>query len=385
MGAVHTLPEGFPNSTETNTTRALDWTQVYEAVRWIQLLMALLSVLGSGSIIVCVMLQRLCRTPELQPLLLLSVSDMLLALCWLIGAVLFSKHCSSLNTHCYNLHTVEQILYMASFFYTLNYMWDLYRGVREKFYSCLDGFPVQFSNRVSTAGKITALLSGLIPVLLMTPVFVQGNISQCQVNFSEPYRCLLMHTGALYLTPESQQPIRACSLLHTYSIAIFLATFIFTLLSTTAGRDVRRLSWQPAAGLLPCVGPTDGPVPSGLRPVLGPSCGSGVAAGGEAVSVSGRGRGHPLHIPGLHLGLSGFPQLSGVRLDSCTSASSRQDLFFSGRGHSDASAAITEEEEELRSSAQHQLKDWRTDRLSCCYFRHLQHKAREESLNFHFH
>uniref|UniRef100_A0A3Q3SLH7 Transmembrane protein 116 n=1 Tax=Mastacembelus armatus TaxID=205130 RepID=A0A3Q3SLH7_9TELE len=154
---------------------------------------------------------------------------MLLALCWLIGAVLFSKHCSSLNTHCYNLHTVEQILYMASFFYTLNYMWDLYRGVREKFYSCLDGFPVQ----VPAAPAHILQVLHLIPVLLMTPVFVQGNISQCQVNFSEPYRCLLMHTGALYLTPESQQPIRACSLLHTYSIAIFLATFIFTLLSTT--------------------------------------------------------------------------------------------------------------------------------------------------------
>lgn len=78
---------------------------------------------------------------------------------------------------------------------------------------------VQFSNRVSTAGKIRALLSGwvqtcsdrvqftwrvtqtcwrtvsdsecvcrLIPVMLMTPVFIQGNISQCQANSSEPYR-----------------------------------------------------------------------------------------------------------------------------------------------------------------------------------------------------
>ncbi|XP_035529098.1 transmembrane protein 116 [Morone saxatilis] len=122
-----------------------------------------------------------------------------------------------------------QILYMASFFYTLNYVWDLYKGVREQFYSCSNGYSVQFSNRMSTAGKTTALLSGLIPVLLMTPVFIQGNISQCQANFSEPYRCLLMHTGALYLTSEQHQPVSACSLLHTYSIAIFLATFFLTL------------------------------------------------------------------------------------------------------------------------------------------------------------
>lgn len=32
------------------------------------------------------------------------------------------------------------------------------------------------------------LVLSLFPVLLMAPVFIQGNISQCQANFSEPYR-----------------------------------------------------------------------------------------------------------------------------------------------------------------------------------------------------
>nr|XP_020473014.1 transmembrane protein 116 [Monopterus albus] len=233
MSAAQGLQELFTNSSVKNTTGARDWSEVYEAVKWIQLVMALLSILGSGSIIICVMLQRLCRAPELQPLLLLSASDMLLALCWLSGAMLFSNHCNSWSAYCYNLHTVEQVLYMASFLYTLNYVWDLYRGIREMFYSCLDGYSVQFSNRVSTAGKVTALLSVLIPVLLMTPIFIQGNISKCQANSSEPYRCLLMHTGALYLTLEQQQPIKVCSLLHAYSITIFLATFIVTLISIT--------------------------------------------------------------------------------------------------------------------------------------------------------
>ncbi|XP_068567698.1 transmembrane protein 116 [Cebidichthys violaceus] len=190
--------------------------------------MALLSVLGSASVIVCVKSQRLNLTPELQPLFLLSVSDLLLAVCWLIGAALFSQHCSSLNTLCYHLHTVEQILYMASFFYTLNYVLNLYTGIRDKFYSCINQVPLQVSSRV-----ITALLSGLFPVLLMTPVFIQGNISQCQANFSEPYRCLLMHTGALYLTSQHQQPITACARLRTYHLAIFLASFFLTLLSIT--------------------------------------------------------------------------------------------------------------------------------------------------------
>ncbi|KAK5861648.1 hypothetical protein PBY51_017107 [Eleginops maclovinus] len=230
MWSTERLREALPNSSIENTTAAHDWTQVYEVVRWIQLSMALLSVLGSGSIIVCVALQRLSRRPELQPLLLLSVSDLLLALCWVLGAALYSKDCSA-HILCYHLHTVEQVLYMASFFYTLNYVFNLYRGIREQYYSCMDGY-VQVSNRVSTAGRLAALLSGLLPVLLMTPVFIEGNLSHCEANFSEPYRCLLMHTGALFLTAEEQQqPIRACRVLHTYRSGVFLTTFLLTLLS----------------------------------------------------------------------------------------------------------------------------------------------------------
>lgn len=59
-----------------------------------------------------------------------------------------------------------------------------------------------------------------------------------------PYhiRCLLMHTGALYLTSEEHQPITACRLLHMYGIAAFLATFSLTLLSITVSH-VTRHKW----------------------------------------------------------------------------------------------------------------------------------------------
>ncbi|CAN9514469.1 unnamed protein product [Ophioblennius macclurei] len=223
----------FGNAAETNTTGAADWTDVYEAVRWIQLVMASLSILGSWSIIYCLMSQRLSRTPELQPLFLLSVSDLLLALCWLIGFVLFSQHCSSLSVHCYNLHSVEQVLYMASFFYTLNYVWTLHKGLREKLYSCMSGYSVQFSNRVSTAGKLIAVLSCLLPVLLMTPVFILGNISECHANFSHPYSCLLMHTGPLFVPAHRRPLIPPCGVLRSYHSAVFLGSFVITLLAIT--------------------------------------------------------------------------------------------------------------------------------------------------------
>ncbi|XP_075901915.1 transmembrane protein 116-like [Nelusetta ayraudi] len=218
------------NGSESDTTDAQDWKEVYEAVRWIQLVMALLSVLGSSSVIIAVAIRRLGRTLELQPLLLLSLSDLLLALCWLVGATLFSQRCSNVNTLCYQLHTVEQILYMASFLFTLLYVWNLYVGIREKFYGCSGGCAPRVSEWVKAAGQIAALFSGLLPVLMMLPVFIQGNLSDCQANFSEPYRCLLMHTGALYLTPQDQPRVPACRWLHTYGLAVFLAMFLLTLL-----------------------------------------------------------------------------------------------------------------------------------------------------------
>jgi len=46
-------------------------------------------------------------------------------------------------------------------------------------------------------------------------------------------RCLLMHTGALYLTSGHQQLSRTCSMLHTYHTVVFLVTFLLTLLSIT--------------------------------------------------------------------------------------------------------------------------------------------------------
>ncbi|KAM9309855.1 transmembrane protein 116 isoform 3-T4 [Pholidichthys leucotaenia] len=205
--------------------------KVYQAGGWIQMTMAALSILGSGSVI-CLLIQTLCRSPELQPLFLLSVSDLLLAVCWLIGAVLFLQPCGGHSSPCYNLHIIAQVLFMASFFYTLNYIWNLYQTVIDKFSSCLDGYPAQVSNRVNTAAKVRAVLSGLIPLLFMTPVFIMGNISKCQANFTEPYRCLLMNTGSLHHMSEHHQP--TCRRLHHYHTAVFLFTFLLTLVTITA-------------------------------------------------------------------------------------------------------------------------------------------------------
>ncbi|XP_017308025.1 transmembrane protein 116 isoform X1 [Ictalurus punctatus] len=213
------------HSSQINTTQPTeDWTTVYSAVRWIQMSMALLSILGSGSIIFYTVLQRHVRTSEVQPLFLLCLTDLLLAVSWLSGALLFSSSCDSHAT-CYNLHTVEQTLFMASFFYTLHYVWVLYTGLKEKYYCRQNGFPAQ----ANPCSQLAAVMSCVLPLVLTVPVFITGNASHCYVNFTQPYRCLLLHTGALYLTSQESEILMACKIISDYTITTFLITFFFTL------------------------------------------------------------------------------------------------------------------------------------------------------------
>ncbi|XP_028845904.1 transmembrane protein 116 [Denticeps clupeoides] len=220
------------NATQQNITLPTeDWTPVYSVVRWIQMIMAILSAIGAGSIIVYASFQKLLRTAEIRPLFLLSVADLLLALSWLIGALLYTEACDRRNI-CYNLHAVEQILYMASFFYTLNYVWVLYTRLRDKYYIRLNGYPSQSeSNSASFRGTV-AVISCVLPALLTVPIFITGNLEQCYTNYTQPYKCLLMHTGSLYHRTGvgEEESATACRAIHVYSIAIFLTTFLFTLL-----------------------------------------------------------------------------------------------------------------------------------------------------------
>ncbi|KAK7944513.1 hypothetical protein WMY93_000241 [Mugilogobius chulae] len=205
-----------------NTSAAQDWTQVFVAVRWIQIVVSSVSVLGSSSIIVCVMSQRLRTAPELFPLLWLSLSDLFLSLFWLLGAAILNG--------CFWLRPIEQVLYLSSFCLTLNLVWSQFCCIRTQFTCSITGYTGQISNRVSCKGKMAALLCGVVPVLLMTPVFVQSERSRCQTNNTEPFRCLMMDTGAMFVTSQQPQPIRATAV---YSSSALICCFLLTLAGIT--------------------------------------------------------------------------------------------------------------------------------------------------------
>ncbi|OWK15139.1 TMEM116, partial [Cervus elaphus hippelaphus] len=121
------------------------------------------------------------------------------------------------------------VLYISSFFYTINYIWYLYKELRMK--------PSQSAQRTFSLvidytcriGQIAIILSSLIPLLLMVPVFCLGNVSECFRNFSQSHRCILMYSpppAMAELLPSANTSV--CSTLYFYGLIIFLASFVLS-------------------------------------------------------------------------------------------------------------------------------------------------------------
>ncbi|XP_062446124.1 transmembrane protein 116 isoform X1 [Rhea pennata] len=205
------------------------WQEVYSALQWIQFTMAMLSVIGSSSIIAYAIFQNAMRSPEVRPLFYLSLSDLFLGMCWLAGALLYSTPISKEDLVCYNLQATGQIFYVASFLYTVNYTWHLYMDLKMKYNQNLYRTSSLVIDYVSYIGRVATILSSLIPFLLMVPVFCLGNSSNCYQNFSQKHGCLLMHTEVAMPTNELLTlSDSVCRAMYYYGIGVFLISFLIS-------------------------------------------------------------------------------------------------------------------------------------------------------------
>ncbi|NWU90407.1 TM116 protein, partial [Upupa epops] len=167
--------------------------------------------------------------PQIRPLFYLSLCDLLLGLCWLAGALLHSSPTSKQDLLCYNLQATGQILYVASFLYTVNYTWHLYMDLKTKYNQNLFRMPSQVVDYASCIGRVATISSSLIPFLLMVPVFCLGNSSHCYQNFSQKHGCLLMHTETTSPSSEPQSLSGSvCRAMHFYGIGVFLLSFLIS-------------------------------------------------------------------------------------------------------------------------------------------------------------
>ncbi|XP_029768504.1 transmembrane protein 116 [Terrapene carolina triunguis] len=208
-----------------------DW-QVYSAIKWIQFVMATLSVTGSSSIIAYAVFQNVVRSPEVRPLFYLSLSDLFLGMCWLIGALLSTTPTTNQDVVCYNLQTTGQIFYVASFLYTVNYTWHLYVDLKVKYNQNLYSMSPLVLDHANRIGRIATILSSVIPFLLMVPVFCLGNSNDCYQNFSQNNGCLLMHTETAMLTGQLQtHGVSVCSVIYFYGVGVFLVSFLISFIA----------------------------------------------------------------------------------------------------------------------------------------------------------
>ncbi|XP_046302160.1 transmembrane protein 116 isoform X2 [Marmota monax] len=165
---------------------------VFSAIQWIQFIMAILSIIGSSSLISYAVFKNTPKSPEIRPLFCLSFSDLLLGICWLTEALLYGTSVANKDIICYNLQALGQILYISSFLYTVNYIWYLCTELRMRHNQSGQNTSPLVTDSTCRVGQITFIFSSLIPLLLMTPVFCLGNASECFHNFSQNNRCILM-------------------------------------------------------------------------------------------------------------------------------------------------------------------------------------------------
>nr|XP_006970833.2 transmembrane protein 116 [Peromyscus maniculatus bairdii] len=96
------------------------------------------------------------------------------------------------------------------------------------------GTAAQVIDRSHQCGHVVFILSSLIPLLLMTPVFCLGNVNECFHNFSQSHRCILMYSPPpATIEPLPSTNTSVCSTLYFYGVTVFLASFFFSLLLIT--------------------------------------------------------------------------------------------------------------------------------------------------------
>ncbi|KAM4053946.1 transmembrane protein 116 [Anomaloglossus baeobatrachus] len=207
-----------------NTTEADDLAEVYYNVKWIQVVTSMLSIVGSGSIIGYAVFQNAVRSPEVRSLFYLSVSDLFLSFCWLLGAFLYKANTRGLP--CFNLQSVGQMFYLSTILYTVNFVWQTFRHFRRRISHDLN----QISDTECCIRRITTVLCSVVPVLFIVPVFYYGNMKECYGNRS--HSCLVLNIGS-HVTNDSYKN-NVCAILHTYSTTVFMTTFCLATLSILA-------------------------------------------------------------------------------------------------------------------------------------------------------
>ncbi|XP_066267208.1 transmembrane protein 116-like [Branchiostoma lanceolatum] len=162
-----------------------------EALSYIHMIMATISILATLSIILYSMVKKIFRSAEVRPLFHLAVADLLLAACWLVGSLLWrlDSEDDPGNDRCFYLQLVTEAVHLVTFFLTMNYALNVYIRLKDRENKANNLSLLMSTRWMVWTMRLVYVLSWFIPVLVMIPPALHR--SQVVQGVDTCTRCLM--------------------------------------------------------------------------------------------------------------------------------------------------------------------------------------------------
>ncbi|XP_033111567.1 transmembrane protein 116-like [Anneissia japonica] len=162
-------------------------TDLMYALRYVHIVFACLSILGSSSTIIYSLIKGVVTSEEVRPLFHLSVADLGLAICWVAGAALWSDETEP-NENCVYLQAITEAFHVSTFFLTMNYSLNVYVRIKDRLHRAKKLSTLMSNIKMKWALRMVYILSWLIPIVVMIPVVIYHQ----KLELIPCYRCLLL-------------------------------------------------------------------------------------------------------------------------------------------------------------------------------------------------
>ncbi|XP_033628318.1 transmembrane protein 116-like [Asterias rubens] len=177
-----------------NTSRE---EEVLDMLHYVHAFFASMSILGSLSIIIYALCRKVIKTSDIRPLFHLAVADLCLAICWLIGAILWNIPFEGAGSQgfkiCTVLQAVTEMFNVISFFLTINYALNVYLRLKDRLNRVQKLTLLHTMTPMVWIMRLFYVISWLMPIAVMTPVVVvynhlksQDPCTECLVLFFKP-------------------------------------------------------------------------------------------------------------------------------------------------------------------------------------------------------
>ncbi|XP_071946441.1 transmembrane protein 116-like isoform X2 [Antedon mediterranea] len=157
------------------------------ALRYIHIVFASLSIIGASSTIIYSIIKGVVTSEEVRPLFHLSLADLGLAICWVIGAAVWNDDKDD-SEGCVYLQAITEAFHVSTFFLTVNYSLNVYVRIKDRQNRAMKLSTLMSSIKMKWGLRMVYVLSWLLPIIIMIPIVYYHET----VDLLKCYRCLLL-------------------------------------------------------------------------------------------------------------------------------------------------------------------------------------------------